>query len=155
MPAPFINSKGESVVRFLGLPTEIRAAAETTGGAFGLIESVEMPPGFASPYHTHHREDEAFYVIEGELEIIVAGKWLQAGPGAFAFGPREIPHGFRVVGSSPARMLLLCTPGGFEGFVRDLSLPLEDMSPPDMEKLMAAAANYHIDIHGPLPERVE
>ena len=65
-----------------------------------------MPPGFASRYHIHHLEDEAFYVLEGDLAVVCDGRWIKAGPGAYVFGPREIPHGLKVVGSVPVRMLL-------------------------------------------------
>jgi ketosteroid isomerase-like protein len=110
-----------------------------------------MPPGFASPYHTHHLEDEAFYVLEGEMAFVCDGNWTIAGPGTYVFGPRNIPHGFKVLGDAPARMLLLCTPGGFDQFVVEMSEPTP--APPDMAKLMAAAAKYSVDILGPLPEQ--
>ena len=149
----FSNTREEAAFRFLGVPTSIRSTAETTGGAFGLMEHWEMPAGFASPYHTHHREDESFYVLEGEMAFVCGGKWLKAGPGTFVYGPREIAHGFKVVGNAPARMLLMCTPGGFEQFVLAQTTPIsEPPSAPDMAKLMALAAKFDIDIHGPLPE---
>ncbi len=115
-----------------------------------------MPPGFASPYHKHHREDEAFYVLDGEVSFVFDGKWLKAGPGTYMFGPREIPHGFKVVGSVPARMLLLCAPGGFEHFVLEQATDMTSpAAPPDMAKLMELAAKYNVDILGPLPEEPE
>jgi ketosteroid isomerase-like protein len=110
-----------------------------------------MPPGFASPYHTHHLEDEAFYVLEGEMAFVCDGNWTLAGPSTYVFGPRNIPHGFKVLGDAPARMLLLCTPGGFDQFVVEMSEPTP--APPDMAKLMAVAAKYRVDILGPLPEQ--
>jgi quercetin dioxygenase-like cupin family protein len=149
---PYLNTREDSAIRFLGLPTLMRSTGETTGGAFGLMEHWEMPPGFASPYHLHHREDEAFYVLEGDVAFVCDGKWSTAGPGTYVYGPREIPHGFKVVGTAPARMLLLCAPAGFERFVLELSAPYNDLTPPDMAKLMATAARYQIDILGPLPE---
>ncbi|MCX6612556.1 MAG: SgcJ/EcaC family oxidoreductase [Acidobacteria bacterium] len=131
----------------------MRSTGENTNGAFGLMEHWMMPPGFASPYHTHHREDEAFYVLEGEVAFVCDGKWLKGGPGTYAFGPRGIPHGFKIVGSVPARMLLLCAPGGFEHFLLEQATPIADPpSAPDMAKLMELAAKFQIDIHGPLPE---
>ena len=151
---PYLNTREDSAIRFLGIPTLIRSTGETTNGAFGLIEQWMMPPGFASPYHAHHLEDEAFYVLEGKVAFVCDGKWLTAGPGSYVFGPREIPHGFKVVGSAPTRMLLLCTPAGFEHFVLELSVPFTDSTPPDMAKLMAVAAKYKVDILGPLPEQV-
>jgi quercetin dioxygenase-like cupin family protein len=130
----------------------MRSTGESTNGSFGLMEHWEMAPGFASPYHVHHLEDEAFYVLEGEMAFVCDSKWMKGGPGTYIFGPREIPHGFKVVGSSPARMLLLCAPAGFERFVLELSVPFNDFTPPDMAKLMAVAAKYKIDILGQLPE---
>jgi ketosteroid isomerase-like protein/quercetin dioxygenase-like cupin family protein len=147
---PYVNTTDEPPIYFLGLPTILRATGQTTNGAFGLVESV-MPPGFASPYHTHRLEDEAFYVLEGEMAFVCDGNWTAAGPGTYVFGPRHIPHGFKVLGEAPARMLLLCTPGGFDQFVVEMSEPTP--APPDMAKLMAVAAKYKVDIHGPLPDQ--
>jgi ketosteroid isomerase-like protein/quercetin dioxygenase-like cupin family protein len=147
---PYVNTIEEPPIYFLGLPTILRATGQTTNGAFGLVENV-MPPGFASPYHVHHLEDEAFYVLEGEMAFVCDGKWTAAGPGTYVFGPRNLPHGFKVLGDAPARMLLLCTPGGFEQFVVEMSEPAP--APPDMAKLMAVAAKYSVDILGPLPDQ--
>ncbi len=150
---PYLNTRRDSTYRFLGAPTLVRATAETTNGKFCLIEQWDTPPGFATPLHMHNREDESFYVIEGEVAVICGGKWLKAGPGAFVFGPQGIPHGFRVIGNSPANLLVLCAPAGFEGFVLGQTTPLsEPPSPPDMGKLMALAARYGVDILGPLPD---
>ena len=140
---------------FLGTLAIIKATAESTRGAFGLIDSV-IPTGFESPYHVHHAEDESFYVTEGEVTFICDGRKLKVGPGAYVFGPREIPHGFRIEGTAPARMLFLTTPAGFERFILEMSEPATDLAlpqptPPDMEKLTALAAKYKIDILGPLP----
>src|SRR5215467_11382489 len=130
---PYMNTRGDLAFRFLGLPTLMRSTRETTNGAFGLMEHLSMPPGFASPYHVHHLEDEAFYVLEGEIAFVCDGKWIKGGPGAYVFGPREIPHGFKVIGTAPARMLLMCAPAGFERFVRELSTPLDAVpAPPEM-----------------------
>ena len=149
---PHVNTTQEPPIYFLGLPTILRATGRTTNGAFGLVEQ-SMPPGFASPYHTHHLEDEAFYVLEGEMAFVCDGQWTIAGPGTYVFGPREIPHGFKVLGDAAARMLLLCTPGGFSEFVVEMSEPIP--APPDMAKLMALAAKYKVDILGPLPEQAD
>jgi quercetin dioxygenase-like cupin family protein len=112
-----------------------------------------LPPGFASPYHVHHREDESFYVLQGRVAFVCDGKWLTAGPGDFVFGPKNIPHGFKVTGTTPAQLLLLVSPGGFERFTKDLSEPAGmPPSPPDLAKLVAVAATYGVDILGPLPE---
>ena len=148
---PRINTRTDSEFRFMGCPTTLRASAATTNGGFGLIENV-MPPGFEAPYHVHKNEDEAFYVLEGEMAFVCDGKWMTAGPGTYVFGPRGIPHGFKVTGAAPARMLLLASPGGFEQFVLELSEPLNAApSAPDMAKLAATAARFGVEVLGPLP----
>jgi quercetin dioxygenase-like cupin family protein len=141
---------------FLNTLTFVKASAKQTGNAFGLIENL-APVGAGSPYHVHRAEDETFYVLEGQLEFISDERRLVGGPGSYVFLPRDIPHGFRVVGTSAARFLILVTPGGFEGFVMDMGQPASALtlpvpSPPDMDKLIALAAKYRIEILGPLPE---
>jgi quercetin dioxygenase-like cupin family protein len=155
---PCALARGEGTpLWFLSALTFVRATADTTRGAYGLVEQV-IPAGFASPFHVHHAEDESFYIIEGELTFFCQGRKSKAGPGGYIFGPREIPHGFRVEGTAPARILLLTTPaGGFENFVLEMSdlaadINLPPAGPPDMEKLMALAAKHNIEILGPLPE---
>ena len=87
------------------------------------------------------------------MALVFNGEWRKAEPGAFVYGPREIAHGFKVIGKRPARMLVMCTPGGFERFVLDQAMPIaEPPSPPDMERLTALAERNGIEIHGPLPE---
>ena len=153
---PYLNTREDSAFRFLGVPTLMRSTGETTNGAFGLMESWMTPPGFASPYHTHHLEDEAFYILEGEVAFVCDGKWMRATPGTYVFGPREIPHGFKVIGDAPVRMLLLCSPAGFEHFVLEQATDITSPAgPPDMARLLELAAKYHIDIHGPLPDQPE
>jgi uncharacterized protein (TIGR02246 family) len=150
---PYLKTRNDIDFQFFGAPTVLHATGEATDGRFCLIEQATMPAGLASPYHTHHNEDEAFYVLDGQVRFICDGKWLNAGPGTWVFGPRDIPHGFKVVGSRPARMLFLCSPAGFEKFVLELCAPVDAVpGPPDMTKLMAAAARFNVEILGPLPE---
>ena len=139
----------------MGTLVIVKATGEQTGGAFGLIDNL-MPGGFASPYHMHRNEDESFYVVEGEMTFYVGEQSVKAGAGAFVYGPREVPHGFEVEGTAPARILLQNHPAGFEGFPVEVGEPAEELvlppaEPPDVERLMAIAARYDIEILGPLP----
>jgi quercetin dioxygenase-like cupin family protein len=138
-------------LRFLGLPTWIKADRDMTGGQFSLIEQV-LPAGFESPWHMHRSEDESFYVLEGQMTVIIEGarKLLKAGD--YAFGPRGIPHGFCIEGDEPARILLMTTGSDFADFIGETSVP-SDTPPaaPDMALLVAAAERHHISILGPLP----
>ncbi len=153
---PYALAREEGrAVWFLGSLLIVKATGEQTGGAFGLIDNL-MPPGAGSPYHLHHKEDEAFYVVEGEMTFYVGDERVKAGPGAFVYGPRGVPHGFEVEGDAPARMLLQNYPAGFEAFPVEVGEPAEELvlppaEPPDMERLMAIAAKYDIEILGPLP----
>jgi mannose-6-phosphate isomerase-like protein (cupin superfamily) len=82
-----------------------------TDGAYFVFEAFVLP-GNGTPPHIHHREDEAFNVIDGEFEFIIAGEAVRVGAGGFVFGRRDIPHHFRNVGSVPGRMIVTVTPAG-------------------------------------------
>jgi quercetin dioxygenase-like cupin family protein len=137
-------------VWFLGVETWIRSTAEQTGGTLGLVENL-IPAGDASPYHVHHNEDEACYVVKGTLRFFSGDDSWVAGEGSYVFMPRGIPHGFQVEGDEPARILLFVTPAGFEHFVADISEPAPPAGPPDIAHVVQVAAGYNIEILGPLP----
>jgi quercetin dioxygenase-like cupin family protein len=123
---------------------------------FSLIENVGPSAG-ESPYHVHHNEDEAFYVLEGEMTVYIGGEKIKAEPGTWVYGPCEVPHGFRIEGASSARFLLLNTPAGFEQFFVEVGEPARELAlppakPPDMERLMSISPQYDIEILGPLPD---
>jgi quercetin dioxygenase-like cupin family protein len=112
----------------------IRATAADTGGQMAIVEVTE-PPGHEAPLHVHHREDEAFFVLEGSATIQVGDDSFEVGPGDYAFGPRDIPHRYSV-GPDGCRMLFICTPAGFEDLVRGMSVPAESrtLPPPSDEE---------------------
>jgi mannose-6-phosphate isomerase-like protein (cupin superfamily) len=139
---------------FFGTLVTIKAGADETSGGAVITENL-APRGSGSPLHVHHREDEWFYVLEGELTFWVGGELVVAGPGGFVYGPRDIPHTF-TVSSAQARFLLVTHPGAFDGFVRALGQPAERLeipdgagAPPDMGVLVATAAEYGLEILGP------
>jgi quercetin dioxygenase-like cupin family protein len=80
---------------------------------FGAMK-VTIEAGSEPPMHFHSREEEYYYVLDGELTYHVDGKVLRAGPGAFVFLPRGVPHTLTVEGTGRAEVLLMVTPGGFE-----------------------------------------
>lgn len=148
------HDEGEAIW-FLGQLTIVRASADTTAGRVSVIEHLS-PPGSGSPLHLHSREDEWFYVIEGELTFWVGGQVIEAPAGSFVYGPRGIAHTFLVSSDAPARFLLVTEPGGFDGFVRavgepaqSLTIPPPPEAPPSLEPLVALAADYGVEILGP------
>ena len=131
----------------------IRATAETTGGAFGLVEGLS-PAGASPPLHVHHGEDEAIFLLEGRLTVRCGEQTIAAGPGAFVFLPRGVPHSFVVEGHAPARLLTLCTPGGFEGFFAAAGRPAErnglpPAAPLDVAGLTSVGAAFGLEFVGP------
>jgi mannose-6-phosphate isomerase-like protein (cupin superfamily) len=121
---------------FFGGLVDVKATADDTGGQYTLLD-VTMPPDAASPLHVHHTEDEGFYVLDGSVTIHVGDERVTLVAGQHAFGPRGIPHRF-VIGPDGAHMLWVLTPGGFEAFVEEASvpaaaptLPPADVLPPD------------------------
>lgn len=133
--APFAtrSGEGEALWWFGGL-AEIKATTEQTGGALSLLEITE-PPNMQGPLHVHHREDEGFWILEGEVTFQVGDETIDAGPGDFVFGPRDIPHRYDV-GPAGCRMLYIMTPGGFENLVRGMSVPAQrrTLPPPSDEE---------------------
>src|SRR5262245_10516964 len=86
----------------------IKAGAADTNGQLTVIEVTE-PPNAQAPLHVHHREDEAFYVLDGSATFYVGDDVVvEARAGDFAFGPRDVPHRYSV-GPEGCRMLFLCT----------------------------------------------
>jgi quercetin dioxygenase-like cupin family protein len=142
----------EEAVWWQGALFTIKGRRETTGGALGLVEA-NFWAGMATPLHIHHREDEAFYVLDGEIRFRRGDEDFVAGPGAFVFGPREVPHAFKVLDGG-ARALVLMTPAGFEHMFLEGGVPVGDpaVSPGreyDMEQVVELARRYGFDVVGP------
>ena len=117
-PFSALPDTGERLV-FGEIVIVIRVPAESTGGAFAIVEEVE--PMADTPAHVHEREDELFYVLEGEHVYRVGDEEHRVGPGGLVFAPRGIPHSQRRVLPGVGRQLVLLSPGGLEGFFRELA----------------------------------
>lgn len=78
----------------------------------------------------HHAEEEAFYILEGQLTVTCGDRSWQVGPGAFVLLPRGIAHTFRVQGSEPARLLQITAPAGFERFAEEVGEPAQALTVP-------------------------
>jgi mannose-6-phosphate isomerase-like protein (cupin superfamily) len=134
----------------------LKMVESDTDGAFALIEEVTPPQG-GPPPHMHTREDETFYVLEGELEFVVGGRALSATAGSVVYGPRGIPHAFKNVGITPSRTAVFITPGGLEEMFEEFGESVTDPSsppegPPDIERLVELNHKYGVEIMPP-PEQ--
>jgi quercetin dioxygenase-like cupin family protein len=132
---PFATRSGEGEARwwFANL-SELKVTAEQTGGQLSIVEVTE-PPNVAGPLHVHYREDEGFWILEGDVTFEVGGETIHGRAGDFVWGPRGIPHRY-AVGENGCRMLFIMTPGGFENLVREMSVPAQSrtLPPPSDEE---------------------
>jgi mannose-6-phosphate isomerase-like protein (cupin superfamily) len=151
-PEALAVARGEGEARWwVGMLAEIKATAADTGGRLALIE-VTCGPGYQAPLHVHHREDEAFWVLEGGATFVVGDKSIEAGAGDYLFGPRDIPHRLDV-GYEGCRMLFILTPGGLEDLIRATSepaqartLPPPPPEPPDFDRMKAIVTRYGCEL---------
>jgi mannose-6-phosphate isomerase-like protein (cupin superfamily) len=121
----------------------VKARAEDTGGAYTLFETI-VPPQGGPLRHVHHREDEAFYVVEGQFTFTIGDQDVQAGPGFFLWGPRDIPHSFRNTAAEPGKLLITISPGGFERFMEEFA-SFDPNAPPDFAKIVAVGQKYGLE----------
>jgi mannose-6-phosphate isomerase-like protein (cupin superfamily) len=113
-----LDREGGERLRFSDADFVILASAETTQGAFGIVEEIDP---LDTPLHVHRNEDELFYVLEGEHVFQVGEDEFRVAPGGLAFAPRGIPHAQRRVEPRVGRTLTMVSPAGFERFFRELS----------------------------------
>jgi quercetin dioxygenase-like cupin family protein len=129
-----VPSKQGEARWWFGALAEIKATAAQTSGQFTLVE-VSCAPGYQGVRHVHHREDEAFWILEGDVTLDIGGTVIEATSGDYAFGPRDIPHSFSV-GDKGCRMLFILTPGGFEDLVMATSEPAATRTVPPLTEEM-------------------
>jgi quercetin dioxygenase-like cupin family protein len=139
----------------------VLATEQSTGGTLGLIDAI-VPPGGGPPPHVHTREDEFFYILEGEITFYVESPGVTAPiiarVGTFLFAPKNQKHRFRNETDRPARMLFGVLPGGMEQLFVDAGKPLAPgstspapVAEPDLIKLAQLASQKygcHIDPPG-------
>jgi len=151
-------AEGRRSLRVFGELVTCKVTGDQTGGAYSLFE-VTTQPGEGPPPHVHHREDESFYVLEGEYDFLVEGRTLRAGAGALVYVPRGNLHAHRNAGEGVCRMLVSQTPGGsHERFFEEIGEEGRDVSTPpvsegsqETERIARIAAEYGIEM--PLPGR--
>ena len=146
---------GDGDARFvLGEVDTIKATALQTGGLFGLKESVTKR-GLGPPLHVHEREDEACFVLEGQITVFAGNEVIPAPAGTWVYLPRGIPHSERT-DSDEAKALWLIVPGGFESFFVETFPPATDDGQPageepTVEQMVVAAERYGVTVLGPAP----
>jgi quercetin dioxygenase-like cupin family protein len=147
-----LTAEDADALWFLDTRMTVLAGGDQTRGGFTFLEW-EAPEGFGPPRHIHHQEEEASYLLDGEMTVQCGDREWTAGPAGFVFLPRGIPHAF-VVTRGPARGLQITAPSGFERFIAELGRPadrpgLPDGMPPDIAALSEAGNRYGYETVGP------
>ncbi len=131
------------------------ATGEDTNGKYALWEAV-VPPGGGPPPHVHSREEEGFYVLEGEITLTIGDQRLVASAGVFANMPVGTPHSFKNESGKLARMLISVAPAGLEQMFFEVGVPVPPgaitAAPPtkeEIERLLAVAPKYGIEVRLP------
>jgi quercetin dioxygenase-like cupin family protein len=147
-------SEGEKLWVLDSLIT-FKLTGEETGGEMALIETV-TEPNTGPPPHVHEREDEVFYILEGEFEFMAGDDTIHASPGSVVYGPRGIVHTYRNIGDEAGRFLTTITPSGLEDFFSEVGESAAghphaspEVTPEKIENLLRVAPKYGLKIPPP------
>lgn len=153
---PIINISPQGrTIAVVGDVYRFLATTEDTDGKYALWEAI-VPPGGGPPPHVHSREEEGFYILEGEITLTIDGERVVVTAGMFANMPVGTTHSFKNESNKPAKMLISIAPAGLEQMFFDVGVPLADgatTAPPpskeEIEKLLVIAPSYGIEIRLP------
>lgn len=106
---------GGKVTNVIGNVITVKVHGRDTGGVFSVVETLDKP-GEGPPPHIQHREDETFYVLEGEYEFTCGVLKFTGKAGNTALLPRGVPHRYQCVSKTSGRLLIVLSPAGFEDF---------------------------------------
>src|SRR5262245_26438177 len=153
MTQPVIRKPGEvRAIAVVGNVYCFLATGEDTGCKYALFDAF-IPPDSGPPPHIHSREEEGFYILEGEITFTIRDQRVVASAGMFANVPVGTPHSFKNESGERARMLVFVAPAGLEGMFFEVGVPVPPgtttVAPPtkeEIEKLFAAAPRYGVEI---------
>jgi quercetin dioxygenase-like cupin family protein len=142
--------KEEKAVNLLGDIIRFKATGKDTQGKYSLLE-ITVPPQNGPPLHIHNREDESYYVIDGQFSIQNGDDTISANTGTYIFIPKGRPNTYKNVGNNPGKLLIMYTPPGAEKAFEELGQPIDEeqqqaSKPPDMNKLMETIKRYDMEI---------
>ena len=129
-------------VDLAGVGVRFLLDAQRTGGGFSLVEHPIAPRTLGSPVHTHTREDEWSFVLEGRVGLMIGDDELEAGPGDLVLKPRGVPHAFWNATDERARLLEIIAPAGFERYFDEIAKLFPKNGEPDLERFAEISDRY-------------
>lgn len=147
LPAHLLAAKDSKRLNVLGDGITVLLHGRDTGGTVAIVLA-DGDPGHGPPPHVHHREDESFYCVEGEVEGFCGETKFKLGPGDTAFLPRGIPHTWRVTGTRRAKIVVVLTPAGFENFFEAVGA-MSHAEQQDIPKVIALGKKFGLDFLPP------
>ena len=139
-----LPGEGKSV-QLGGLGVVFKMLAADTGGTFAVVEHPIEPGTLAAPPHRHQNEDEASYILEGNVTIEIGDEVIFATPGTLVFKPRGIFHTFWNQGETRARVLEIISPAGFEKYFEEVAALAAQGAPPDDPRRRELSERYQIE----------
>lgn len=151
------SPSGGRTIAVVGDVYRFLVTGEDTSGKYASWEAI-VPPGGGPPPHVHSREEEGFYILEGEITFSIGEDRIVATAGMFANMPVGTPHSFRNESAKSARMLISVAPAGLEQMFFEIGVPVAQGStaapPPtkaEIDKLLEIAPRYGVEIRLPRP----
>lgn len=141
MAATIVRAGDRPAMNVLGMPLTMLCEASETGHAWSLFEEV-IPPGMGPPCHSHDW-DEAYYILDGEIDFEIEGETVRSRRGDFNYLPRNTVHGFKGASAEPARVLIFAAPAHGSEFFREISAEVQNL-PADAAKIPAIGERHGI-----------
>lgn len=140
---------GGERVEAAGAVIDLKAGHAATNGAFSMSE-VTVAPGYPGPpWHLHRELTDTFYVLEGEIRVLVGEREVAAAAGSLVVVPPGTPHTFSNPGAAAARVLNVSSPAGWEDYLRDLAAAMPPGAPPDTAAFDRLFERYDVEPAGP------
>ena len=141
-----LGPKDGDLVDLAGVGVRFMIDAARSGGGFSLVEHPIAPRTLGSPVHTHSREDEYSFVLEGRVGLLLGDDVIEAAPGDLVFKPRGEPHAFWNATDEPARFLEIISPAGFDRYFAEAAAMFPEQGEPDMEAFAALCERYGLEM---------
>ena len=148
-PVPVVNRGEGEVLNVIGTTVRFVCSAEQTGNAWSAMETV-LPEGAGPPLH-HHPWDEAYFVVEGDVEFQLGDRIERVTQGNFVYTPAGLAHCFHGISKKPARMIIFDAPAFIEAYFKEVDREVTQL-PRDFSKVPEIASRHRMQVLHPEAE---